>query len=184
MPLESRRIASLMLSDPDEAAWRHAIEVDNILQKKTPATARRQSTLIRKRLLTLDAEAWQHIVSRETEVAVQLLLAAAVKHSHLLGDFMRNVFASRQRRLEAALSFTDWHDFLVECAHHDPAVSSWAESTRAKLFEVIVRILVEAKYLESSRTMKLTPQSLHPDVKRYLKAHDETYVLDCLERAQ
>ena len=46
LPLESRRIAALLLTDPDDAAWRHAIEVENILQKKTPATARRQATLI------------------------------------------------------------------------------------------------------------------------------------------
>ena len=58
MPLESRRIAALLLAQPDEAAWRHAIEIDNILQKKAPATARRQATLIRKRLMTLDAQGW------------------------------------------------------------------------------------------------------------------------------
>jgi hypothetical protein len=47
-----------------------------------------------------------------------------------------------------------------------------------------VRILVEAKYLEDARSMKLTPRSLHPDVRRYLAERHETYVLECLERAQ
>jgi hypothetical protein len=47
-----------------------------------------------------------------------------------------------------------------------------------------VRILVEAKYLDNSRTMTLTPHSLHPEVRRYLSTHDETYVLDCLERVK
>lgn len=182
MPLESKRIALLLMSEPDAAAWSKAIELDNILQKKTPATARRQATLIRKRLDTLDAEAWGMIAERENEVAIQLILSAAIKHSQLLGEFMRNVYAVRQRSLELTLAPTDWHDFLAECAHHDPAVAGWSESTRAKLFQVIVRILVEAKYLENSRSLRLTPKSLHPDVRRYLHAHDETYVLDCLER--
>jgi len=184
MATESRRLATLLLSDPDEATWLQAIEIENILQKKTPATARRQARLIRKRLATLDAEAWKKIAERENEVVIQLLSAAAVKHSQLLGDFMRKVYADRQRRLEPALAPSDWQDFLAECAHHDPAVAAWSESTRAKLFQVIVRILVEAKYLENTRSMKLTPQSLHPDVRRYLSTHDETYVLDCLERAK
>ena len=78
----------------------------------------------------------------------------------------------------------DWHEFLVECAHQDPQVAGWSDSTRAKLLQVIVRILVEAKYLESARSMKLTPKSLHPDVRRYLSARHEAYVLDCLERAK
>lgn len=184
MLLESRRIASLLLTSPDEAAWLQSIEADNILQKNTPATARRQATLIRKRLMTLDAAAWTAISSRESEVAAQLLLAAAIKHSQLLGDFLRHVYAARQRKLEPALSPTDWPDFLAECAHHDPAVLRWSNSTQAKLREVIVRILVEAKYLKNSRTMTLTPQFLHPEVRRYLDDRQETYVLDCMERAR
>ena len=91
MPLESKRIAALLLTQPDETAWRHAIEIDNILQKKTPATARRQATLIRKRLMTLDVQGREMITVRESEVQLQLLLAAAIKHSPLLGDFMRSV---------------------------------------------------------------------------------------------
>ncbi len=184
MPLESKRIAVLLLSEPDEAAWLQSIEIDNILQKKTPATARRQATLIRKRLMTLDAPGWNLITERESEVSNQLLLAAAVKHSQLLGDFMRNVYASHQRRLESAIVTADWEDFLIECSHHDPAVANWSDSTKAKLFQVIVRILVEVKYLESAKTMKLSPRSLHPDVRRYLLDRHETYVLDCLERAK
>lgn len=184
LPLESRRIAALLLSDPSASAWQHAIETENILQKKTPATARRQATLLRRRLTTLDAQAWKMVTERENEVVIQLLMAAAVKHSHLLGDFMLRVYADRQRRLEPALAPTDWQDFLPECAHHDAAVAGWSNSTKAKLFQVIVRILVEAKYLDNVRTMKLTPQSLHPDVRRYLSAHGETYALDCLERVR
>jgi len=183
LPLESRRVAALLLTHPDDAAFARAVEVENILQKSSPATARRQARLIRRRLDTLDAPAWQMIAERESEVVLQLLLASAVKHSSLLGEFLREVYAQRQRRMEAGLNPADWTDFLEQCVHQDPAVASWSESTRAKLFQVIVRMLVESKYVDSARSMKLTPRSLHPDVRRYLEARSETYVLDCLERA-
>ena len=183
LPLESKRIARLLLMRPVAAAWQRAIEIDNILQKKTVATARRQATLLRKRLSTLDATAWQMIAERESEVVNQLLLAAAVKHSQLLGDFMRQAYADCQRRLDPALAPSDWQTYLAECAHHDPAVLGWSAATKAKLFEVIVRILSEAKYLETTRSRRLTPQALHPDVRRYLELCHETYALDCLERA-
>jgi hypothetical protein len=184
MPLESKRIAELLLSQPDESSWADAIEKQNILQKKTPATARRQATLIRKRLSALTPAAWQMIALRESEVANQMLLASAVKHSQLLGDFMLTVYALSQRRLDMALSVMDWQDYLLECAHRDAAVAGWTASTKLKLFQVIIRMLVEAKYLEDSRAMKLTPPSLHPDVRSYLRQHHETYALDCLGRAQ
>jgi hypothetical protein len=134
--------------------------------------------------MTLDATAWTLISTAESEVVNQILLAGAIKHSQLLGDFMRNVYAAHQRRLEPEIAPLDWQDFLTECAHHDPAVAGWSDSTKAKLFQVIIRILVEAKYLESARTMKLSPRSLHPTVRRYLSDRNEIYVLDCLERAQ
>lgn len=183
MPLESKRLAALLLTGADEIAWRQAVEVDNILQKKTSATARRQATLIRKRLTTLDKEAWEMLVSREQEVVLQLLLVAAIRHSRLLGDFLRGIYVSRQLRLERSLVAHDWHDFLEECAHLDHAVTSWSESTRAKLFQVIVRILVESKYLDNARRMCLTPRSLHPDVRRYLFDRKDTPMINCLERA-
>ena len=184
MPLESKRLAALLLTQPDDAAWHYAIETENILQKNTPATARRQATLLRKRLDTLDAQGWEMISGRETEVQLQLLLAASIKHSRLLGDFIRNVYALRQRSLEPALDPKSWSDFLAECAHHQPSIDAWADSTRAKLFQVIVLILVQAKYLDNARNKMLTPRSLHPDVRHYLAERHETYVLDCLERAQ
>ena len=182
--LESKRIAALLLGQPDEAAWVHAIEIENILQKKTPATARRQARLIRRRLSTLDAAGWKLIAERESEVTNQLLLAAAVKHSQLLGDFMRNVYASCQRRLEPSIGPTDWEDFLTECAHQDPAVTNWSDTTKAKLFQVIVRILAETKYLVNAKTMQLSPRALHPVVRRYLHDRNENYALDCLERSK
>lgn len=182
MPLESKRLAALLLTTQDKATWLHAVEVENLLQKSSPATARRQARLIRKRLDTLDATGLQMIAVRESEVRVQLLLATSIKHSTLLGEFLRNVYGLRQRQLESSLAKLDWLGFLDECAHQDPSVADWTESTRAKLFQVIVRILVEAKYLESSRSLKLTPPALHPDVRLYLLERKENYVLDCMER--
>jgi hypothetical protein len=183
MPLESRRIAALLLTQPDESAWRRALIKDNLLQKKTPATALRQAQLIRKRLNTLDVVAWDMITHREQEVVIQLLFVAAVRHSQLLADFISDVYIDHQRRLNLAISANDWEGFFTECSHRDSSINQWSASTQAKLFQVILRILTEAKYLESTRSMKLTPQSLHPDVRRYLSTHGDTALLELLERA-
>lgn len=183
MPLESRRIAAFLLTDPDDNAWRRALIEDNLLQKKAPATALRQASLIRNRLNTLDASAWEMIANREQDVAIQLLLVAAVRHSQLLADFIRGVYIDHQRRLNLALCSGDWEVFLTECAHRDSSVTRWSASTQAKLFQVILRILKEAKYLENTRSMKLTPQSLHPDVRRYLSVQNDSSLVELLERA-
>lgn len=184
MPLESKRIAALLLTEPDAATWKRAIEVENILQKDTVGTAIRQSVLIRKRLAGLDPAAWQLIIERESEVTNQLLFASAIKQNKLLGDFMRNVYASRQQQMEPNISAASWEDFLIECAHHDALLASWNENTKLKIINGIARILIEAKYLVDRKSMKLSPRDLHPVVSRYLVERNERFVLDCLERTK
>ncbi len=173
MLAESRRIAALLLTQPSDAEWDHALKIENILQKNTPATAFRQAKLIRNRLVTLDGEGWKLIAEGDMEVSSQLLLAAAIKHSYLLGDFLRDVYARQLSRMELALNSHLWDAFWVECVHRDGDIEQWSASTRKKLFEVIVRILVEAKYLDSSKKKNMTPPSLHPTVISFLKRHGE-----------
>lgn len=164
---ESRRIAELLLSQPSSAAWNDAIVRDNLLQK-TPATAKRQATLIRKRLETLDDDALRLITQSDAELCGQLLMAAALRHSQLMADFMRDVYAADLRQLERTLSHRQWEAFLTDCAHRDDTVHIWADSTRLKLFQVIVRILVEAKFLDNTKKMHLTPPMLHPKLQACL----------------
>ena len=164
---ESRRIARLLLTHPSPEQWDEAMMQENLLQKK-PATARRQARLIRNRLATLDDEGLLLVADSEGELTGQLLLAASARHSQLLSDFMREVYAADVRRLERTLSHRQWEAFLTECEHRDPAVGTWAGTTRKKLFQVIVRMLVESKFLDTARRMSLTPPMLHPKVRVYL----------------
>lgn len=172
---ESRRIAELLLRVPTDAEWDHAIRVENILQKGTPSTAVRQARLIRFRLAPMGEVAWQMVASGDQEVASQTLFAAALLHSELLRDFVRGVLVSHHRRLDLQVQPREWDGFLAECAARDPAVGTWTASTRAKLLQVILRILVEAKYLESSRTLRLRSPAIHPQVRSLLQSlgHDE-----------
>lgn len=182
---ESRRIAKLLLEHPTKEQWFDALKLDNILQKNSPATARRQARLIRNRLDTLEDEAWQSIAEGPQEVAIQLLLAAAVKHSKVLADFLVEVYAGHLRRFEHQISPSkDWETFLADCVQRDPDTASFSVTTKAKMLQVILRILAETKYIESTRTLRLTPPHLHPDVVAYLKRHGEIAVLSVMDHSR
>ena len=178
---QSRRLAELLLRDPSPEAWERALRGDNLLQARTPATALRQARLIRARLEALQRAAWELIASGDKEAAAQTLLAGAVLHSALLGDFMREVLAVRRRRFDIALTPLDWEPFLADCAARDPAVATWTASTRAKLFQVLVRMLAEARYLESTRSLRLRAPDLHPAVRALLKHMNHQDLIDTLE---
>ncbi|AMM15321.1 hypothetical protein AX768_02020 [Burkholderia sp. PAMC 28687] len=177
---ESRRVATLLLSRPSAEQWEAALNDENLLQKK-PATAKRQARLIRNRLETLDEGGLRLVAQGDAELCRQILLSAAARHSRLLSDFMRDVYAADLRRLEKTLSHRQWDGFLAECEHRDESVANWADSTREKLFQVIVRILFEAKYLDSTRQRALTPPLVHPQAEAYLKHLGDAETLARLE---
>ncbi len=177
---ESRLVAELLLKRPTLEQWDAALVTNNLLQK-SPSTAVRQARLIRKRLETLDDEGLRLIIDGDGELAGQILMAACARNSQLLSDFMRDVYAVDLRHLEKTLSYRQWEAFLADCAHRDEAVNGWTASTRKKLFQVIARILAEARYLDSTRHMKLTPPLLHPRVRGYLRRLGDDTTLGRME---
>jgi len=178
---ESREIAKLLIKGTDDTAWHQAICIDNVLQKKVPATARRMTRLIRNRLELMTPDLWRLVIDGSSEIAMQSLLSAAIKHSRLLGDFLILVVKEHYKVFNKTLSVRDWVNFLKACEQKDPAVSTWSETTTAKLGQVIFRILAEAKYVDSTRSLKITPVSLTPEVKEYLVKNKEYYIIKCMD---
>ena len=181
MPQESRRIAAFLLTHPTPEVWDASLKADNFLQKKTIATAQRQSRLIRNRLQTLDDQGLDLVATGPQEVMRQMLLVAAFRHSQLLADFFRTVYLEALRAYDVVLTGKKWDAFLEECIKRDTAVGSWSDTTKAKLFQVLIRILAEAKYIDSTRSRHITPQAIHPDVARYLGAQSDTRILTLLQ---
>lgn len=181
---ETRKLAQVILTDDSATAWNHAILVDNILQKKTQATAKRMSNLIRHRLEMGDTLIWTLIARSDFELSGQAVLVLAIRHSKLLADFMRQVMGLRLRRLDLQLTQKDWDDFLQECALREPAVAGWSKSTCNKLREVIFRILAESKFLTSAKERKIQPVLIRPEIRAYLDNCNDQSTLACLELHQ
>jgi hypothetical protein len=178
---ESREIATLLLRNTSEEDWYQAITIDNILQKRSPASAKLQARLIRNRLGLMTPEHWVLVKDGNAEIATQALLAAAVKHSRLLGDFMGNVCRQHWLTFNRTLSSKDWREFLETCSLIDPAVGEWTESTKSKLRQVVYKMLAEAGYIDSTRKLNLQPVTVVPELREYLVNHSEEYILRCME---
>ncbi len=178
---ESRKAAQLLIDDVETQEWRQAIVIDNILQKKSPETAKRQGRLIKARLSLMNRDLWKMIVEGSSETASQALLAASIKHSRLVGDFMDTVLRQHWLTFTKQVTTADWKDYLDECSQIEPHVESWKPSTRSKLKQVVFRMLSEANYIDNTRNCKLMPVFLTPQVRGYLIKNDESYVLRCME---
>src|SRR5947208_3642465 len=116
---ESRVIADLLLREVDAEGWKDAIVKRNVLQARSPATATRLTKLVRGRLETMGPELWRLVRDGKGSVATHAVLAAAVKHSPLLGDFLEIVVGEQYRLFNPALSHKLWADYLHGCRERD-----------------------------------------------------------------
>jgi len=180
---ESRIIADLLLRGMDKQDWQAAIIEQNLLQARSPETAKRFARLIRGRLETMDASLWRFVLDGAGTVATHAVLAAAIKHSPLLGDFLDLVVREHYRLFSATLSNRDWEDYLNDCRGRDPDMPIWNGSTRKRLRSSVFQILAQAGYLENTRSKKLQTVHIASQVLKYLEKYNEHYVLRCIQVA-
>ena len=178
---ESRLIASLLLEQVDRQGWQKAIVDQNVLQTRSQATAIRLMRLIKGRLQAMEAELWKLVRDGTGLVATHAVLAAAVKHSLLLGDFLDLVVREQYRVFRPALTYQLWDEYLDGCRERDPDMPVWNESTKKRLRSSIFQSLAQAGYLEDTCSLMLQPVHIATPVLRYLQKHDEDYVLRCIQ---
>jgi len=178
---ESRIIADLLLRDVDAAGWKGAINERNLLQARSPATASRLTKLIRSRLTTMEPELWKLVRDANSTIATHAVLATAIKHSPLLGDFLSLVVREQFRLFAPKLTKAMWDNYLADCRGRDPNMPQWNESTRRRLRSSVFQTLSQAGFLADTKSLKLQPVHIAPQVLRYLQKHNEEYVLRCIQ---
>lgn len=178
---ESRIMADLLLRGVDETDWEKALYDQNILQTRSPKTANRLALLLRGRLALMEGDLWKLVRDGSGTVTTHACLAAAVKHSALLGDFLDLVVREQYQCYAVALSHKLWEDYIVDCRGRDPDMPRWSDSTIARLRSSVFQILAQAGYIENTRTLKLQTVHMASQVLDYLTEHHEHYVLRCIQ---
>jgi hypothetical protein len=178
---ESRIVAGLLLDGVTETEWKDAIEVANVLQKRSPGTAKRQSSLMRLRLEAMKPEIWELVRYGSKIVATHALFAASIKHSTLLGDFLDLMVRSQFRMFRQDLPRKLWLDFVDKCHDREPNMPEWQESTTNKLGDTVFQILAEVGYLIDTKKYLLQPVRISGEVMTYLRDNEEEYVLRCIQ---
>lgn len=178
---ESRVIAGLLLRDVTDREWRKAIYDENVLQTRSPKTAKRLSVLVRGRLSLVEAPLWKLILDGSVVEATHACLAAAVKGNCLLGDFLDLVVRDQYRTFKETLALTLWADYIQDCRGRDPDMPQWSDSTITRLRSSVYSILAESGYIDGTKTRKLQGLHIVKPVLRYLEQHEEQYVLRCIQ---
>jgi hypothetical protein len=181
MVRESRVIADLLLKKITDEEWEQQIQTNNVLQKRSSATAYRYGRAIRSRLELLEPEFWKALRDGDDELATQVAFVSALNRNLLLVEFMeqvvRDAYAAHAEKLEPY----QWLDFLEDCGNKDHKIYDWKESTKKKMGGVVFRMLKEVGYLENIRIKNLQNFLIRPELKNMLENTFRQRILACME---
>jgi len=178
---ESQIIAELLLKKPSKEEWTDAIVNQNVLQKRSDASSKRNAATIKKRLEGLSDEYIEQLAFGSTELSTQLMFAATLINSTMLADFMRNVFIDAKRMFRENIDSTDWQSFWDERSRLFPEFSQMTASSTYKVSQVAFKVLADAGYIETTRNKKLQNVYLLPEVRSLLTDMNRDDIIAAME---
>ena len=158
---------------------------ENLFQYPTEKSVRRMVLACLRRLEALsDQTLITAIAAESSDVAKQICLYAMMRQYRLVWDFMLTVIGEKYRKLDASFSKMDLHGFFLRLQEQDDWVAAWSDQTIAKLRQVLTKILVENRYLDSIKAERLNPVLLSPILERAIRKSGQEIALpafNCLE---
>ena len=181
---ESRIVAEIQLRKLSEKEWKQLIVDDNVLQKKSAQTALRFANVIRKRLEAMGEPFTQTLLEVPERAYIQLLMAAFMVQSPVIGDFMRECLAEARRTYKPEISSDAWLHFIEDRVKLFPDLSSYSDSTLKRMGSNVIKALVDTAYLSSTRQRQIQTVYLLPEVKAALIQINRQELIEVMECTQ
>jgi hypothetical protein len=178
---ETRLVVESLLKELSEDDWKSLIVEQNILQKKSGHTAIRYARTIRSRFEGLGEEFMLALLSVSERAYIQMLMMSLLIHSPVVADFMRLTLAEARRTYKPSLTADAWSEFYDTRVRAYAELGSFSDSTIKKMGNNAVKALVDSGYLSDSRTKKIQPVYLMPEVKDWLVRLDREDLIDVME---
>lgn len=178
---ECRIISELLLNKLSPEAWGEKICNENVLQKRTTTSAKRNAYTIRKRLSSLEPQFLEAIVNGDDELATQAVFCGVLNQNLLLIEFIETVLADAYSSKSEKLDFFSWSDFIEERSLRDRTLRDLKESTKNKIRQVVFRILADVGYIKSTRNLLLQNVLVRQEIKEILENTNKIRIKRCLE---
>lgn len=178
---EGQLVADLMLSKPSVDEWKEQIVNQNILQKNSDASAKRNGSTLKKRLNTASDELKSIIAYGGSDVARQGMFACVLINSPILSDFMKDVVIDAKRIYRQTIDQNDWDYFWEERCRIHSEFAELTESTTYKIKQVVFKLLADAEYIDSSSRKNLQNVYVSEVVKTCLVNMDREDIIESME---
>jgi len=175
---EMKVTANLVLEGIEDEAVIERITQGNLFQYPTERSVKRMAMACLKRLRGMeDDQLIRVIATKPQDVSRQVCLYAMMKEHRLICDFMVTVVGEKYRTQDMSFSKMDVNSFFLRLQEQNDTVASWSDKTIQKLGQIIVRILVDNEYLDSTKSNHLNPVLICSALESALQAGEDRYML-------
>ena len=147
---ETTRVLKYILNDELELKKNEIIK-KNIIKINSEAARKRVLQEIRIRNKVVDKSVWEIFGNAATREKKILLFYSTIKAYPILNDFMKDVIVNKWKSLKKDFNEREIEVFLDKKTAEHPEIEEWSETTRAKVIQVIQRILKEAGILVNDK---------------------------------
>lgn len=175
---EMRTTAKLLGAGLTDEEATEAIMKDNLFQYPTEKSIKNLAGVCLKRLHSMNDDCLMEAIAKlPADAAKQVCLYAMMKQNRLVWDFMITVIGEKYRILDTSFGKVDLNTFFMRLTEQDDNVASWSDATVQKIKQVLVRILVENEYLDSTRADHLNPVLIGSLLEERIRSNDDNAAL-------
>lgn len=152
---ESVAVAALMRAHHDWNEVARCAAEDNLLRQRTTASRTRLLREIRYRLAQLSPKELDFFCDTDSRSQRQLLFIAVCKHFRFIREFVEEVLRPKALALDNQIHPADFARFFDRKGAESPEVENLTDKSRAKVKQVLIRMLAEAGLLDSTASQRL-----------------------------
>ena len=152
---ETLAIARQFARTPDWKSVAASTRSENLLRQRTAASTTRMLREIRHRLDELSPAELDHLVGADPADQRLLLFIAACRRYRFIAEFTAEVLFPKTHTAETQLYPGDLTRFIDDRSLNAPEVEKLTDKSRAKVRQVMLRILAEAGLIDSTSSRKL-----------------------------
>ena len=155
-----------------------AVKADNLFQYPTERLVSRMTRACYKRMDALNNDHLRNeIAYAPVEIAKQINLYAMMRYNRLVYEFLVGVIGEKFRNQDFSFSRKDLNTFFSRLQEQNDYVAEWSDSTLSKIKQVLTKVLVETRYLDTFKSEKLNPVFLCSELEEGIRENNDSEAL-------
>ena len=155
---EMRTVAKLLDRGMSDQEVIDEVSNNNLFQYPTEKMVRNLASVCIKRFNTVESREFIDLIATgSSDTSRQACLFLMMNYYRLVWDFMIGVIGEKYRTQNFSFTKLDLNSFFTRLQEQNDTVASWSDSTIRKCKQVLKKILVENKYLDSTKSETLNP---------------------------